>query len=344
MNYYDSKKENKKLWYAIIAVIAAISLFAAYGGVYFGFTIPIFADLIITAGLAVGAFFALRYMLAYKNYKYLYKQLFSDNGNVLDNQDSGKIIQNSMLKKIDISQNITSSKKGCAYLNDIFVKRHKRILTDSAIRYALVAFAVFLAAFAAVLFFPQFKGRINSGILNYLPVFLWVMYFVNRGQVITRSLFMNCDHSLLSYRFYRQPKIVLSLFSARLKSVILINFIPSAVISIGLPILLCISGGTTDSLNYLILFVSIISMSIFFSIHNLVLYYLLQPYNENFETKNALYKIIQIATYYLCFIVMNKKAPIFVFGTATIAFCVIYAIIALILAYRLAPKTFKLHQ
>ena len=56
----------------------------------------------------------------------------------------------------------------------------------------------------------------------------------------------------------------------------------------GLALLLYLSGGTDNPINYAILFVSIIAMSIFFSVHYLVLYYLLQTYN----VENALEELI----------------------------------------------------
>lgn len=56
------------------------------------------------------------------------------------------------------------------------------------------------------------------------------------------------------------------------------------MIALGLPMLLYMTGGTDELFNYAVLFVSIIAMSVFFSVHNMVLYYLLQPYNTNLES------------------------------------------------------------
>ena len=39
---------------------------------------------------------------------------------------------------------------------------------------------------------------------------------------------------------------------------------------------------------------------------------------------------------------MQKRMPILVFGGMSIVFCVIYSILACILVYKLAPKTFRL--
>ncbi len=51
----------------------------------------------------------------------------------------------------------------------------------------------------------------------FLPYFAFIMYAINRGTGFTRALFMNCDHSLLTYSFYKKPDMVLTLFRIRLK-------------------------------------------------------------------------------------------------------------------------------
>ena len=110
----------------------------------------------------------------------------------------------------------------------------------------------------------------------------------------------------------------------------------------GLALLLYLSGGTDNPINYAIQFVSIIAMSIFFSVHYLVMYYLLQPYNVNTEMKSSTYKVVQGLTYIVCWYMIQIQMPIFTFGIATIVFCIAYCLISLFLAYKYAPKTFKL--
>ena len=83
-------------------------------------------------------------------------------------------------------------------------------------------------------------------------------------------------------------------------------------------------------------------MSMFFSIHYLMIYYLLQPYNAGTEMKSGTYRIVLILTYVICFAMMQVRMPIMVFGAMTIAFCVIYGIIASVLVYRFAPRTFRI--
>ena len=83
-------------------------------------------------------------------------------------------------------------------------------------------------------------------------------------------------------------------------------------------------------------------MSIFFSVHHLVIYYLLQPYNIHSETKNSTYTIVNILTYVICYWMIDLRLPTLYFGLATIIFAIFYSIISLFIVYKLAPTTFKI--
>ena len=196
---------------------------------------------------------------------------------------------------------------------------------------------------ALILYFvPEFSIKVNQVLMVMLPYFVFIMYCINRGQEVAQAMFMNCDHSMLTYGFYREPKVILNLFKERLKSVILINLLPAFVLAMGLVLLLVISGGTTQWVDYPILLFSILAMSIFFSVHHLVLYYLLQPYNANSETKSGTYGIANGLTYLFCYYMLRVRIPIFTFGCLTIIFSILYCLISLFLVYRYAPKTFHI--
>ena len=119
---------------------------------------------------------------------------------------------------------------------------------------------------------------------------------------------------------------------------------PASVIAVGLPLLLYLNGGTNNAGLYPLIFFTIIAMSLFFSVHTIVLYYLMQPYNENMEMKNAVYGIVNMVTYFVCYYVMDKEIPVIAFGISVCVFSVIYVCISFAIAYRLAPKTFRLRR
>lgn len=335
------KDENQLNKVTVLGI--AVSGTAAYLPPFLGYTIneTVFLALVVIS--AVMAAFSFWYVLKFREYRSLCKELLNPESLTLSRKDIvAQATQKSLQKNMDLKA--TSSKSGYQYFNDLFVKRHSRLLTKSSKYITLISLAVLVFSIAACFLAPETKPIINGMMLTFLPYFLFVMYFINRGKVITQAMFMNCDHSMLTYRFYRQPRAILLLFKERLKSIISINLMPASVIAFGLPLLLWLTGGTDNALNYILLFLSIIAMSVFFSVHNMVLYYLLQPYNINLEIKNGTFTLANSLTYIVCYIAIGKQVPTLVFGTLISVFCIAYIAVALVLAYRLAPKTFKLRE
>lgn len=286
------------------------------------------------------------YLNKFPRYRDLYKVILRP-GKVMKSQSSKNAIQTqkkTIEKEISTDTSISSNKHGYALFNDLFTKRHRSLLMKSPTIVTLISTAVILIFFVALIFAQGLRKDVNEMILQNFPVILLVMYFINRGTTITKAFFMNCDHSMLTYRFYRQSDVILSIFRNRLKTVVIINLLPASPFAIGIPLLLWISGGTSNPLNYLYIFVSVFVMSIFFSIHHMVLYYLLQPYTENLEMKNPVFTIVNLITYYVCCGFYQVKIPTNYFCPVMLSFCVIYIIVAYFLAYKLAPKTFHLRH
>ena len=346
--FYRMKKsgkvinENKPESWLLYSLLIIIFLGLAYGLPYLNLIMPefilwIFASIIFILGLI-----SIKSIIAYPNYAKLYKKLLNKDNLFLDNstvQRNAQISTN--LKQISVDTSITSEKSGFQYFHDLFVKRHSKILLKSAKKTTTGIFIIGLILIVLLYIFPEFKSGANKIILNYLPFVLFLMYFINTGKSVTNAMFMNCDHSMLSYRFFRQPQTLLSLFRERLKTLILLNLLPALMLSLMISLILFVSGGAS-LITYAVIFFSILSMSIFFSVHNLVLYYLLQPYNIGMEMKSASFTIASLITYWVCYYISDIEVSLLTFGIIMIAFAIIYSLISLILVYKLAPKTFRL--
>ncbi len=188
---------------------------------------------------------------------------------------------------------------------------------------------------------------VNSNIPGLLPIFLFVMYILNRGENITQAMFFNCDSSMMIYNIYRRPDVILGVFTERLKTLIRINLLPSCVIAAGLPLVYLCSGGTRRPFEYAIMVITILAISVFFSVHYLTMYYLLQPYTEGLAQKGVAYRMVMVLTYvvyYACLQVKALRANSLLFGIVVCVFTVLYVAAALVLTYRLAPKTFRLRR
>ena len=343
---YQKTKKLQSNNFVYNAIIGVPLLLLAFGLPYLGMNWNrSFYGIGVLLGLPVFVL-AMKYLTTKVNYHQLYRKIVTANA-VMFKMETATATSREQQFKIDkkdmkIQDTSIEKKHGYEYFNAIFFERHKRLLLRSARNYALVFLVAVLAVLVYTILVPGTKKHLYNIVMNCLPYFIFIMYAVNRGQIIAQAMFYNCDHSMLTYKFYRKPEVILNVFRIRLKMLMKINLIPALVIAIALPIFLWISGGQASPLIYGSVFFAIIFMSLFFSIHHLVIYYLLQPFNENMQTKSSLYGIVNGVTYIGCYICLQMKAPTAIISVVTIVATLFYAIVALFLVYKKAPKTFKL--
>ena len=337
------KVTNENLPTKFVWSFVGICLLLAYGLPAIGVTINTTIFLCVSVISIILGIYSIVKIHNFRDYKKMYKQILTKSNVYIQETVSGtQAMKDNSLKQIELDTKYTSNKTGFAYFHDLFVKRHRKILTEAVKKQSLIILVLIVLMIIGIQVNADFKSKTNEILLVYLPYFVFIMYCINRSSSVTQAMFMNCDHSMLTYRIYRTPKVILGIFKERLKTLITINLLPAFLIAGGLTLLLYLSGGTDNIINYAILFLSIISMSIFFSVHYLVMYYLLQPYNVNTEMKSSTYQVTQGLTYIVCWYMIQIRMPIFTFGIATIIFCIAYSLISLFLAYKYAPKTFKL--
>ena len=336
------KAKNENLPTIIVWSIIGICVLLAYGLPAIKIVLNPTIFLIVFVITTLFGIYSLNIINSFNDYRRMYKQLLTEsNVYAVENTNSTKAVKDNSLKQIELDSTFTSNKTGFAYFHELFVKRHSKILTKAVKKQCVIILLIFCFIFIVIKINPIFTTNLNEGILTYLPCFVFIMYCLNRSSSVTQAMFMNCDHSMLTYRIYRTPKVILGIFRERLKTLILINLLPALLIGLGLDILLYLSGGV-DVITYLIIIISIVAMSIFFSVHYLVLYYLLQPYNINTEVKSSTYRFIQGLTYFIAYLLMDVEMPALYFGILVSIFCISYSLISLFLAYKYAPKTFKL--
>jgi hypothetical protein len=243
--------------------------------------------------------------------------------------------KNIELKKVE-------GKTGYDFFNTIFFERHKEILLRSARKYSLILAATYIIIGYLILNKTGYYDKVSNFFLHNIGWFGLVMFIVNRGAIITQAMFFNCDHAMLRYNFYREPKGILELFKKRLIIVSKVNLLPAIVIGLGNIVLLVLTNNT----NILMItanFLYIISLSIFFSVHYLVIYYLFQPFNKEMEVKKISYSIMTLITYMITYSLTNITINPLTLCGIVIVFTIAYVIISLRLVYKYAPETFKLN-
>lgn len=331
---------NYPLYWTIILLSIAACLLPK---IQITITTPIIAILnLIFIPVAIISYISL---IKIDNYKLIYKRL-NTKVSAMNSEQARAYSRQAMVdikdkdKKID--ERKIKGKKGYDLFNTIFFERHKEILLRSAKWFATISLLVIIVTAILIHFSPVLQKNLNNFLLNNIAWFIIVMYFINRGSIITQAMFYNCDHSMLTFNFYRNPKVILNVFKTRVITVSKVNLISASVIAIGLPLLLYLSGGSANILNYIAIPIFIIALSIFFSIHYLVIYYLFQPYDKNMSMKSITYSIISLGTYIIAYSFTDFKMSTINFSIIAIVATIIYSIIALIVVYKKAPMTFKI--
>ena len=325
----------------VLSVTVVGALILSYGLLAMEWILPLKITLGIMLGI-IGVGLAGSFgLIKFNRYREFCKERIQDFMETLGAMEKSTMV--SAKKSIESgSLEEKSDKSGFEYLNELFIKRHRKILWKRTKLIALIALG-FFALVSVLMIFPVIDGAnirdfLTSG-LTFLP---FLLYFINRGREFTVVLFMNCDHALFTYPVFKKPGHILHLFRLRLVEISKINAVPALVIGIGLSVLLFLAGGPDKLYYYPLIIITSVAVSIFFSVHYLILYYLLQPYNSATEVKSGLYSIIMGLTYLPCYMLVGKEIDFIVFVIAAIGFSVIYSCIALLLVYKLAPKTFKL--
>ena len=332
---------NSSLYFPILVVLLGCCCLP-----YFDIYISIKMIEIITLILIPLSIASLVYLLRIKDYKLIYKKL-SQMTNVMDSKNEKDYLRQAMVevkdkdKKIDTK--IIEKKKGYDLFNTIFFERHKEILLRSARKYSFVLIIIYMILSYVMIRYSNYNKSIAELIHYKLAIFILIMFFINRGAIITQAMFFNCDHAMLRYNFYREPKVIVELFKKRLLTVAKVNLLPAFVIGIGNTVLLLISTNSYSILTFVTTFLFIIFLSIFFSVHYLVLYYLLQPFDKNMEVKKASYSFVTLGTYIVCYKFSDLVLTSEILSVFGIIFVILYTILSLFLVYKVSPRTFKLN-
>lgn len=332
------------IWFLLAAFVLAYVL------PVFNITIPITATYIAMAVITVAAIPAFFYIRTVRSSEY--KVIFSNElaNSAVKLSKTQSIVEENSKKMISEDKDISSNKKGFEYLNDLFVKRHKKLLWNATLKISGVMLVLFIA-FAVFILKLNSEGNteilesIRTALQNKLHYSLFVFYlFLNKGATIAQTMFVNCDASLLTYSFYKKPASILKLFLIRAKTMIKINSLPAFVVAVGL----CAAdalAGVNDPLILIYSFVTVMAISAFFSIHYLAVYYLLQPYNEHSEMKSGKYGIVNAVVYMICLALFQTPTiPVKTFAPIALGILVLYMLTASVLVYKFSPKTFKIHN
>ena len=230
---------------------------------------------------------------------------------------------------------------GYAYFNALFFARHRRQLLRP-VYYRLAAAAIGFGCCAAFcLLAPDEAGVAARSLTRALPFFVYIMFFMTVADKASRAMFYNCDKDMLRYAYYRQPRAILHNFRIRLVRVALYDLAIGAAVALAACGFCLLAGAGLRQADLWLFNLSILLLSLCFTVHHLCLYYLFQPYAVSMQIKNPLYTVVNLVVYFICFFCLQIDAGGLLFTLGTLAVTVLYTVCALVLVYLRAPKTFR---
>lgn len=255
--------------------------------------------------------------------------------------ESVKLDENNMSKENLITK-VYDKKQGYEYLNSLFFHRHRKILLSPIKILVTIIGVIFLICLCVILFFPSTRDHIPDIIGRITPLSVFIMYQMSTGDTICKAMFYNCDISLLRYHYYREGSVILINFTSRLKMTIFLNIVPAIALCLAIAGIIVASGFSSSLISLIPLLFCIIFLSCFFSIHHLFMYYVLQPYTAELTVDSPSFTIITVVMYLVCYTCLQIHTSSYYFTIGVLIVTIFYMAVALILTYKLAPKTFKL--
>ncbi len=248
---------------------------------------------------------------------------------------------------INEAEGSRSKAKGYRYLNELFMKRHQKIFWKREI----IAIISVIGTIALMSLFFRFEmSELDDGtesIVRFLfskhpGLFIFALFILNTGAYMSHAMFASCDSSMLVYGFYRTPDALRKMFRLRIMSVTKFNLIPAVLMAVFCIVTLAFSGGERFFGEYLFTTLTLIVFTAYFSIRNVTIFYLLQPYASDFAIKSKLFLYLNFILGTVFFILIFIKMPSWLTCVFGILLTGAYFFIADKLVYKFAPKTFRI--
>lgn len=247
------------------------------------------------------------------------------------------------LDKINVDS-IKNTKKnfnhlsGFEYLDEIYNDRTKshRYLENIFKKFSLTILFIILSVFAILAGPPEDDKLLVVQIAH--VAFFFIPYALFSGNSRIKEYFINMDKCFIKYNYYRTPGAIISQIKVRMKSMIKFEIIP--IISYIL-LSICVGIGFRFSISdIIILFSFSVAGILFFKLHYLAIYYIMQPFTSNGVVVNPLYKTLPYILFW--FVFLNAKEIGFdKLRYGIVIFIPVYIFLVILGVKHLSPKYFR---
>lgn len=333
--------------------IVWIVIFASYAAAYFPLILSMVPPteaiiLSLPAGIIilVGGLYAAYNLARYSGYREVVDAATKRDDPLMD---LGRMMSESQQKSVKTkdSDYVVDSKgrtkieakDGYAYLNAIFFIRHRSLISSPVNKRLAIVGAFGVLGTILALIFNDHIQVLDVKLDVIFPFLILIMYFLSAGENLCKAMFYNCDLSLMRYSFYRRSAF--QHFRIRLVKLISLNMLVATALGLSFTAMNIAAGGEWLSIELLMLWLCVISLSIFFSVHHLFMYYILQPYSTELNLKNPLYIILNMVVSSASGFSIFMRPPTKPFTIVIVALMFIYLVVGLLLVRKYGEKTFR---
>ncbi|WP_433753955.1 hypothetical protein [Paenibacillus amylolyticus] len=227
--------------------------------------------------------------------------------------------------------------QGYEQMHNLLLSRYQH-LTQVPFRRRLMAIIIIgiLLSFSA--FIVRDHVSLNA-VERYTPILIMAMLSLTIGREICKGLFLHCDMQLMRYSFYR--KHAKQHFRLRFRSLLVLNLKLGVCLATVLSVPLLVLSEGSGIRTMLLIWVMTMALSVFFSVHHLLVYYVFQPYTISLDTNNPLFTFMN-SLISLGFVMAMFVGPaLWVLTVVLIVLTVGYLFSAVPLVSKYAPNNFR---
>lgn len=294
----------------IAAVIMATCVFMSYGFPFLrnhvvDFTCYIYDYLWLLAGLIVAAVVGYG-LFIYDKYSYIARtfirriQLNSEQDE--DNAAKAELIMGENSTDGYFKLYEKDEAKGINYLHKVFFLRNADYVRNVMfIRVVLIVVATVIGVIICIMSGKAACDKVWSVLCDALPIMIFIMYWLSITPKLCKSMFYYIDCNMLENTRHITGVNNFRNYVVRLRIIGLYNMLLAFVLCAGF-VAVGVASGQTGRLGELVptLF-GIVLLSLFYTVFNLTVYYMCQPYTKEMKTKGYTYFAANAAMLVICY-------------------------------------------
>ena len=233
-------------------------------------------------------------------------------------------------------------KKGSCYevLNRMFLNDN----IDGITRRIAVSVCVIAVSFIAVMFYAVVgnEDTVYKMLVLSAPFLFFIVCIMSQSSYLCENMYKEQDVNLLADMRYKRTDDRVENFIVRLKYLTVVDLIPSVFLAAAYGGMGIIVGRAGSAMTILSLMFEIILLCCFFTLYNMAVYYVVQPFRNGSDSKQTAAGVIRLVTYILCILLIytDFTVPEYIMciGLAT----GLMASILVTFVWKCGNKTFKI--